>query len=399
MLRRLSVTAATMSDGGGGGTVNHSFLHSKNLSLLPDVPRCFILAVRGLEPFLTKGVPDEEVRGMVAETLPPATLFDPELVQLATIYRNFRNWINCHGGDLVQLASRRIILILDETLYADPEDQEMAKELAKQLLQTRNRRGSAGIPPRGDGTSVGASGGSSGSSGQPSAASLAHNIGMRFKDKDSKFSGQPHEALHDYVICYQQVTRNYYLDNDQKLQLQHNLFGGDAKRLYNDNVEGRCATFSEAIALVGNQYNSPMRQTGVQNRLYELKLSQFTAQGQTDELALASVHQTVAKLAPQPPLTHLGDAQKVEFLRGAVVGAPWAIEPINRIATQGLTYQALYAELLSALNLHLETRAANFRNGPQLGQAAATTPCSLHSSINYEGQGMYAHPSKGIGEW
>lgn len=131
MLRRLSVTAAAMSDGGGGGTVNHPFLHCTNLSLLPDVPRCFILDVRGLDPFLTEGVPAEEVRGMVAETFPPATLFDPELVQLATIYRDFRNWINSHGGDLVQLASRRIILLLEETLYANREDQEMAKELAK----------------------------------------------------------------------------------------------------------------------------------------------------------------------------------------------------------------------------------------------------------------------------
>lgn len=53
---------------------------------------------------------------------------------------------------------------------------------------------------------------------------------MRFQDKDSNFSGRPDEALHDYVIRYQQATRNYSLDNDQKLQLLHNLFGGEAKR-------------------------------------------------------------------------------------------------------------------------------------------------------------------------
>ena len=49
--------------------------------------------------------------------------------------------------------------------------------------------------------------------------------------------------------------------------------------------------------------------------------------------------------SPQVPISHRGNAHRIEFLRNAVVGYEWATEPLSRIAPQGLPFQELYGEL------------------------------------------------------
>ena len=64
------------------------------------------------------------------------------------------------------------------------------------------------------------------SSGGPDAPKVTKNVPMRFRM--NTFAGDNGELWNEYVAEYQQVARDYNLDNQQKLQYLHNSMGGDA---------------------------------------------------------------------------------------------------------------------------------------------------------------------------
>lgn len=210
---------------------------------------------------------------MVAEAYPPECLFDTELAAFPTVYRDLRTWLNDHGANLGVHPSRRVITLLADRLYDDETDKESAKDLAKLLLLPRARRGGVAAVARADAAGAAAHGANDHAGHSPhSVGGMAHSIGMRFKDEKSKFSGRPDQALHEYLAEYQQVGRDYGLDSEQRLRYLHNLFGGEAKRFFDDHVDGRYATLGEAIQRMGEDYNSPVRQTAVSNELTALRM-------------------------------------------------------------------------------------------------------------------------------
>eukprot|EP00170_Pyropia_yezoensis_P000401 contig_2207_g402 len=162
----------------------------------------------------------------------------------------------------------------------------------------------------------------------------------------------------EYVAEYQQVARDYDLGQEQRFQYMHNILIGDTKRFYLDKVQSYATSFSQAVDMVSTEYNSIVLQNRVKNYLVGYRMSTLLSDGVTEAVALEQTYKTITKLAPQVPRSHQGDSHKVEFLRNAVVGSPWATEPLSRIATHGLTCQKLYGELGAALHLHKEARLA-----------------------------------------
>lgn len=57
---------------------------------------------------------------------------------------------------------------------------------------------------------------------------VAHNIAMRFKDAENKFSGDLGECWQEFVDEYRQVTNDYALTEEQKLHYIHNILSKDA---------------------------------------------------------------------------------------------------------------------------------------------------------------------------
>jgi len=217
---------------------------------------------------------------------------------------------------------------------------------------------------------------------------------MRYRDEHKKFSGANDQALHEYIAGYQQVSRDYTLTATQQLQFMHNMFTGEAKRFYDEQVEGFAVSFSEAVHRLQTEYNSPVRQNAVKTELASLRVSNFVAAGQSEQTALANVYTVITKLAPQLSPSHRGDAHKIDFLRGAVIGMEWALGPMGRIAADALSFQHLYNQLIASLQLYEETRVANAKDGPMLERAAAS---NAPLPILFAGQGMYGRPNKGVG--
>ena len=136
-----------------------------------------------------------------------------------------------------------------------------------------------------------------------------------------------------------------------------------------------------------------MRQARVKNYLNNLRISSFTAEGLYESAALSKIYKVTTNLSRKGPISHRGDAHKVEFLRNAVVGSSLSHEPLSRVATHSLTIQQLYRELKAALQLQREAKQAMLRD-------AATKNKELRyeddvPGILYAGQTRYArHPSR-----
>lgn len=235
--------------------------------------------------------------------------------------------------------------------------------------------------------------GSRSSTGQAlSTDRIGQSIGMRYSKENMKFTGAEDQAFHEYVSFYLQVTRDFSLTNDQKLQFMYNIFGGEAKRYFDSHVEGHVATFSEAVLIMNKQYNSATRQTAVQNRLSNLRFGRLTAQGLTEKAALETIYKTITKLAPQLPMNYRDDSHKRDYLRLSVVGVPWARDPLGRLTTESMSLERLYAELSSELQLYEEFDAASEPNP----NGVAATQAVVKPNF-YAGQGVYGGPNKGVG--
>lgn len=62
-------------------------------------------------------------------------------------------------------------------------------------------------------------------------------------------------------------------------------------------------------------------------------------------MELDKEYKFILKLSIQVPISHKGDAHRIEFHRGAVIGAYWYREPLSRVATNDLNFKQLYGEL------------------------------------------------------
>lgn len=91
--------------------------------------------------------------------------------------------------------------------------------------------------------------------------------------------------------------------------------------------------------MIDAEYNPPVKQMRVKNTLSNLRMNVLVATGQSEASALRDVYQTILKLLPRVPVGYRDDSHKVDFLRGAVVGYPWATQPLSHIATEGMSFQ------------------------------------------------------------
>lgn len=160
----------------------------------------------------------------------------------------------------------------------------------------------------------------------------------------------------------------------------HNLSHQDAKRFYLDSVKPTAQSNDEAVTLPEKDFNSAVRQTRVKKYLGGLRLTQYLNDSTDTAAALAKVCKHILSMSRQVSIIHRGDAHKIDFLRVAVVGNPWAKEALSSVATAEITFQQLYEELEIAFQLERESLPAS-RTNPVQSLPANTVP-----SIKYTGK-------------
>ena len=186
-----------------------------------------------------------------------------------------------------------------------------------------------------------------------SDSNVHHHINVRFKNKESKYSGSDEEHLQDFIDSYVTTAEDYGLSASQKLQYLHNLFRGDALRFYNLQIKGRVSTFGEAISVIMNHFNSADVQQRVKADLSTLSFIKFVEKNGSMAKGLSSLATYIANRTPQCPPCFRSESHKVDFLKQAVLEQPWAREVLIRIKAN-TQFQPLYTELANALQLHQE---------------------------------------------
>lgn len=351
---------------------------NSDLAALTSKQKGFVVSIRSIAPE-TRG---DALRDIVAEMFPPAQLFAQEICDMPSVWIELRNFLDARGARLQQHSSRRVILTLAHGLYTEAEDRASSIENANLIV-------AAGRRVRQDITAVPDATMDQKTKDVPSQEHIseervAHNVAMRLKDSEKKFSGDIGECWHEFVDDYNQVSRDYKLSATQKLQYLHNILRNDASRFFLDRVQPYANTYVQAVDMIDKEYNSPVRQTRVKNYLSSLRVSTFVEEGTEISQALAKIYKTILKMSRQVPRTFQGDAHRIEFLRHAVIGFPWAHDPLSRIASHQLGFQQLYGELEAALQLDKEARLIMSRD-----EAARSSKSADPIGVNYAGQARY----------
>lgn len=180
-------------------------------------------------------------------------------------------------------------------LCNDKADKRIAIELAKDLIS----RGRHSKPYMEDSEGSTAVTSPASSKSEDSEKRMAHNVTMRLKDTLSKFNVKLEETLDVFVDNYFQLAKDNKLRDEQNLQYLHNLLCKDSLHFQKDTSQPHSCTFEQDISLIGNEYDTPVWQSGVKNYLYRLGVSVFVKEGMDVTIALSKLHKTILTLSRQ----------------------------------------------------------------------------------------------------
>ena len=266
---------------------------------------------------------DTEITEKVREDIPVESLYSVDILNRTTfVFRVIRDFLRAKGVVYNRHpATDRIVWGFVEMLYSDKDDIDFAYE---RLVQHK-KSSRATIPIKnGNERDISPPSRSNPPDRRDSVSRIAHNMALRFKNRD-KFTETLGEDLTEHINNYIDASQDYCLDQGNKLALFHNIFKGEAKRLYREKVREVCGNFGEAWQIMQNEYNEITRQNRIRKYLQSLRIQSLrnTKKLNTAE-ASEELREIITRFAPQGLRTHRSEEDKVEYLYKAVVGAPWA---------------------------------------------------------------------------
>lgn len=149
--------------------------------------------------------------------------------------------------------------------------------------------------------------------------------------------------------------------------------------------------FQQADQIIDREYISPIHQARVNNYLSTLRVNEFVEGGQEVSAALAKAYRTVMELSLQGPASHKGDAQEIPFLRCAVTGFNWSNETLSKVAMHEISFQRLYGELETALQMYKEAKEMLLRDK---ASPAIKSGTDVVAGMNGTGQRRYRTGSR-----
>lgn len=174
-----------------------------------------------------------QLRERVAELLSSEHLFGEDARTFIALYQDLRIYLNILIGTLPTHSSHQVVRPLANWLYTEPEENEIANNLAMDIQRGRSSKPDLVPTPTNvyDGCKPHI---------EPPER-LPHIVTMRLRDSKSKFYGDTIED--DYVDIYNQMTEDDRLSDKQKLQFLHNTLTGNPLRFYTVTVAPNVATY------------------------------------------------------------------------------------------------------------------------------------------------------------
>ena len=178
--------------------------------------------------------------------------------------------------------------------------------------------------------------------------------------KNRQFTGAPEQSvdtlLRDYEICGQQQC----LDPSQISLFFVNALADPARQFFLT----QCSTsmpYDQIAAQMRRHYNSETRKLQNQSEMDSLNLTAFMNKHQITDLGegLTKIVNHINALAPQLPTGFGDDAHKTRYLRRAVLGQPFAQQPISQITSARYSFTQLTTALKENLQLREELSRAS----------------------------------------
>lgn len=164
---------------------------------------------------------------------------------------------------------------------------------------------------------------------------VAYNISQKYKSKEDKYSAKIGEDLEELFENYEQTCEDYKLTDKHKHQYVHNLFEGEAKVFFKQNVYPNVRNYEQVKQEMLQEFNNATRQNRVRQYLLSLTLNTIMKDKSCNVSAgLEHLRNIITKFAPQGPPSHRDDAHKVEYLCNAVKKHSWAKLSINNCYSQ-----------------------------------------------------------------
>ena len=177
--------------------------------------------------------------------------------------------------------------------------------------------------------------------------------------KDNKFTVDLPQStgmtLRDYNVC----ARQNRLNARQKADLFINVLAGPAGTFF---FNARDDTgFDEMEAMLSSEYNGDFHQLQVQWMLETLCLDKHMSKHEVSSPSEghSQIIDLLERLTPQCQPQLRSDANKIHYLRKAVMGFSWAMTPIGNITTANYTFNSFVTALKEHIKLENELKTSS----------------------------------------
>ena len=186
----------------------------------------------------------------------------------------------------------------------------------------------------------------------------ATNVFQYFKD--SKFTGDIKQSIELTIRDYNVCARQHKLTPKQKADFFVNVLADPARTFFFNNARDDM-TFEQMADMMVKEYNSDARQLQVQGMLETLRLDKYMAEHDISSHSegLTKLVDVIERLTPQCQPQFRSDANKINYLRKAVLGFNWSMTPIGNIITAKYTFNGFVTALREHLQLESEVSLAN----------------------------------------
>ena len=173
--------------------------------------------------------------------------------------------------------------------------------------------------------------------------------------KDRLFDGDITQSIDHTLRDYENSACHLKLTPTQLAEYFVNILAGPARTYFYNNVQFGM-TYSNIAEIMREGYNSESRQLMLQHKLENLIPAKFM-----DENSISSTSVGLTKLidrlhpmTPQCPPNFRDDAHKLNYLRSAVKGLPWAKNSISNITTHKYDFNRFVTSLRESLLIEEE---------------------------------------------
>lgn len=172
---------------------------------------------------------------------------------------------------------------------------------------------------------------------------------------NKQLSGDIMESIATTIRDYKHCAMMYKLDDAAMATNFTSSLVDPARTFFLDNIKTGMS-FNDIEAMMLDECNSNSRQIHVRRKLESLRIDKLRIDRSlaTEVEALTTLVNEIDTLVPQCPSDFCNDANKINFLRGAIIHRPWAINAIAKVDAGELTWRQFTTNLHSALSLHNE---------------------------------------------